>query len=196
MPFVARIRRHIVALFAVFVRLQRTAPADRPLLVFGIADGAALYAAAFLASAVLGVLRQILFNAQFGLSEEAAAYYAAFRLPETIGALIAGGTLTNALVPMLLRVAARDGEQAAHRLLNLALGTLLAGLIPLALLAALFAPVFVSLILAPGLAPETQALTIVLSRIMLLEVLLVACEGALAAVLISRGQLLLPAVAI
>jgi putative peptidoglycan lipid II flippase len=177
-------------------RLRRTPAADWPLLRFGTADGAAIYALAYLASATLGVLRQVLFNAQFGLGEAAAAYYAAFRLPETIGLLIAGGTLTNALVPILLRVEARDGEPAAHRLLDRTLTLLLALLLPLGALAALAAPLVVRHLLVPGLTPDAQALTVSLTRIMLLEVLLLSAEATLGALLVARGQLLLPALAI
>lgn len=177
-------------------RLRRTPPADWPLLSFGTADGAAIYAVAYMASATLGVLRQVLFNAQFGIGDAAAAYYAAFRLPDTIGALLAGGTLTNALVPLLLRVEARDGEPAARRLLNRALTLLLAIMLPLAVLAALAAPPLVRHLLAPGLGPAAQALTVSLTRVMLLEVLLISAEAALGALLVARGQLLLPALAI
>jgi len=177
-------------------RLRRTPAADWPLLAFGPADGAALYALAYLASAALGVLRQLLFNAQFGIGDAAGAYYAAIRLPETIGVLIAGGTLTNVLVPVLLRVEARDGERAAFRLLDHTLSALLAALVPLALLAALAAPWLVRLLLAPGLSPSAQELATNLTRIMLLEVLLITTEAALGALLVARGQLLLPALAI
>lgn len=148
---------------------------------------------AFLGSAVLGVLRQIFFNAQFGLSDVAGAYYAAFRLPDTINTLVSGGTLTNALVPILLAAYARGGDAAAVRLLNLAL-TLLMGMAgALGLIAAIFAPFFVRTVLAPGLDPATQALTADLTRLMLLEVMLVVAEGGLVALLVSRNQILLPA---
>lgn len=177
-------------------RLRRTRAADWPLLSFGTADGAAIYALAYLASAALGVLRQVLFNAQFGVGEAAAAYYAAFRLPETIGALLAGGTLTNALVPILLRVEAREGEPAARRLLDRTLTLLLAIMLPLGALAALAAPPLVRHLLAPGLGPAAQALTVSLTRIMLLEVLLLCAEATLGALLVARGQLILPALAI
>jgi putative peptidoglycan lipid II flippase len=163
---------------------------------FGVPEGSALLMAAFLFSAVLGIVRQVLFNARFGFEFEASAYYAAFRLPETIGTLVAGGTITNALVPVLLRVSHDEGEAAGKRLLNVTLGTLLVVLAPLLLLCALFAPLFVRNVLAPGFDATTSTLTVALTRLMLLEVALVVSEGVLAALLISRGQLLLPAIAI
>lgn len=169
---------------------------DWPIVSFGVADGALLYMLAYGISAVLGIVRQVLFNAQFGLGETAGAYYAAFRLPETIGLLVAGGTLTNALIPVLLRVSARDGEQSALRLLNLTLTAMLALIVPIGIAAAALAPAFVRGLLAPGLSPAAQDLTVALTRIMLLEVLLVVSEAVLVALLTSRGQFFLPALAI
>lgn len=177
-------------------RLRNTPASKWPLLTFGTAEGATLYALAYLVSAAFGVLRQVLFNAHFGIGDAAAAYYAAFRLPETLGVLIAGGALANALVPVLIRVSARDGEAAAHRLLDRTLSLLLAVFAPLSALTALAAPPLVEHLLAPGLSPAAQALSAQLTRIMLLEVLLLVAEATLGALLVARGQLLLPAMAI
>ncbi|NTW97741.1 MAG: murein biosynthesis integral membrane protein MurJ [Oscillochloris sp.] len=181
---------------ALLVRLRRTPLADWPLIELGVPEAAAAYMLAFLGSAVLGVLRQVFFNAQFGLSDAAGAYYAAFRLPDTINTLVSGGALTNALVPVLVAAYARGGDAAASRILNLALTTLLGVALALALAGALVAPVFVRSLLAPGLDSATQALTVSLTRIMLLEVLLVVAESGLVALLISRNQILLPALAL
>lgn len=177
-------------------RLRRTPLRVWPTLELGVSEASVLYMAAFLASALLGIIRQVLLNARFGLGPEAAAFYAAFRLPETVTMLIAGGALTNALVPVLLRAEHRGGPPAGHRLINLTLTALLTLFAPLCLLAALAAPAFVRYLLAPGFDPATQALTTTLTRIMLLEVLLVITESALVALLISRNQVLLPALAI
>lgn len=185
-----------VPLSDLITRLRRTPLRDWSTLEFPVAEAAVLYMVAFLFSASLGVVRQVLFNAQFGLSEAAGAFYVAFRLPETIGMLISGGALTNALVPIILRVEQRAGLAAAQRLISVTLTFLLAVITPLAGLAALLAPQFVQYILAPGLDPATQALAAQLSRLMLLEILLVVSEAALVALLVSRGQLLLPALAI
>jgi len=177
-------------------RLRQTPLRDWPGLQVSVTEASVLYMASFLVSAILGVVRQILLNARFGLADEAAAFYAAFRLPETVSLLIAGGALTNALVPVLVRAFARGGSPAANRLVNLTLTALLGVFAPLCLLAALAAPLFVRAVLAPGFDPATQALTVTLTRILLLEVLLVISEAALVALLVSRNQILLPALAI
>ncbi|WP_165360578.1 lipid II flippase MurJ [Candidatus Chloroploca sp. Khr17] len=190
------IQRYLALFVGLGQRLRRTPLHAWPTLEFAVREATALYVVTFLISASLGVIRQILLNARFGLGPEAAAYYAAFRLPETVAMLVAGGALTNALIPVLLRVANRDNEQSALRLVNATLTMMLAFIAPLALVAALVAPLFVRTLLAPGFDAPTQALTVSLSRLMLMEVLLVVAEAALAAILISRNQVLLPALAI
>ncbi len=178
------------------VRLRRTPLRAWPTLNLSVAEATALYIISFLASALLGMVRQILLNARFGLEPEIAAYYAAARLPETLTVLIAGGTLTNALVPVLLRVTDRDGEAAAHRLLNGVVTLLLVVVGPCCLLLAMGAPLFVRTLLVPGFDGALQALTAQLARIMLIELLLLVVEAGVIALLISRNQVLLPAVAI
>jgi putative peptidoglycan lipid II flippase len=190
------LQHNLRALRALLARFAHTPPRAWPLLEFSVAEASLLYMAGFFFSAGLGLIRQILFNDQFGLSEPAGAFYAAFRLSETLAVLISGGALTNALVPILLRVERRDGPAAARRLVDLTLSLLLAVAVPLTILAAFFAPQFVRYVLAPGLDPATQALTVTLSRLMLLDLLLVVSEATMVALLVSRGQLLLPIIAI
>ena len=77
-----------------------------------IAEATFVLMASFFTSALLGAVRQVLFNAQFGAGSEANAYYAAFRLPDTLFSLIAGGALSSAMIPVLLSAAREEGEQA------------------------------------------------------------------------------------
>jgi hypothetical protein len=69
---------------------------------FSIAEAMVLFLAAYLASHVLGLVRQIMFNALFGAGPQANAYYAAFRLPDTPFTLIAGGALIQAFIPVFV----------------------------------------------------------------------------------------------
>jgi putative peptidoglycan lipid II flippase len=158
--------------------------------------GSVIFMVSFLTSAALGVVRQVLFNAHFGVGSEASAYYAAIRLPETLGLLLTGGALANAMVPVLLNVAHTEGAARARWFVNLVTTTLLAIITPLVLLGMLAAPWFVSHILAPGFDLPTSHLTITLTRIMLTELLLVVVVSVATAVLMSRNQFLLPAVGI
>src|SRR5436853_2359784 len=93
---------------------------------FSIAEASFILMVSFFLSAALGAVRQVLFNAQFGVGLEANAYYAAFRLPDTLFSLIAGGALSSAMIPVLLGTIQEDGRAAGWRLTNVVLTTLLA----------------------------------------------------------------------
>ncbi len=75
-----------------------------------IAEASGILAAAFIASTLLGIVRQALFNAYFGYGPEANAYIAAFRMPDLLFKAIAGGALSNAMIPVMLGVARERGR--------------------------------------------------------------------------------------
>jgi putative peptidoglycan lipid II flippase len=137
-----------------------------------------------------------LFNAQFGVGTEANAYYAAFRLPDTLFSLIAGGALSSAMIPILLSTVREEGEEAGGRLINLVMTILLAFFALVVLLGQIFAPAFVNGLLAPGFDPPTSQLTVGLTRIMLIQPLILAAGSVATAVLNSRNQFLLTALSV
>jgi putative peptidoglycan lipid II flippase len=163
---------------------------------FTIAEASFILMASFFCSALLGAVRQVLFNAQFGAGAEASAYYAAFRLPDTLFSLIAGGALSSAMIPVLLRATHEEGEDAGWRLTNLVLTTLLAVFALLVVIGEIFTPAFVANLLAPGFDAETSRLTVSLTRIMLIQPLILALGSVATAVLNSRNQFLLTALAV
>ena len=158
---------------------------------YSVSQGAVIMMAAFVFSAALGSLRQILFNAQFGAGPEASAYYAAFRLPDGLFALIAGGALSGAMIPVLVSTERDDGQLAWQRLVSLSMTTLLAAFTLIVFLAELVTPAFVGHILAPGFDAPTQGLTVALTRIMLIQPLILAVGSVAAAILTSRSQFML-----
>nr|AGC72802.1 putative peptidoglycan lipid II flippase MurJ [uncultured bacterium A1Q1_fos_485] len=158
---------------------------------FTIAEASFILMASFFTSALLGAVRQILFNAQFGVGMAANAYYAAFRLPDTLFSLIAGGALSSAMIPVLLNTVREGGEAAGARLIQLVLTTLLTFFALIVLLVELFAPGLVQGVLAPGFDAATSQLTVTLTRIMLLQPLILAVASVATAVLNSRNQFLL-----
>ena len=158
---------------------------------FSIGEASFILMASFFLSAALGAVRQVLFNAQFGVSPEANAYYAAFRLPDTLFSLIAGGALSSAMIPVLLNAKQQDGEAAGWRLISAVLTTLLAVFVLLIAAVELFTPALVERLLAPGFDAPTSALTVRLTRIMLLQPLILLLGSVATAVLNSRNQFLL-----
>jgi putative peptidoglycan lipid II flippase len=177
---------------------QMRLPSLRALLTreLSVAEASAVLMAAFFSSALLGAVRQALFNAQFGAGPEASAYYAAARLPEVLFSLVAGGALSSAMIPVLLGVTRAGGDVAGARLVRLILTALLALFALLTLAAELLAPWFVGAVLAPGFDPATQALTVDLTRILLLQPLMLVAGSVATAVLTSRNQFTLTALAL
>ena len=158
---------------------------------FSIGEASFILMASFFLSAGLGAVRQVLFNARFGVSPEANAYYAAFRLPDTLFSLIAGGALSSAMIPVLLNAREQDGEAAGWRLISQVLTTLLGVFALLIVGVELFTPALVTRVLAPGFDSATSALTVSLTRVMLLQPMILLLGSVATAVLNSRNQFLL-----
>jgi putative peptidoglycan lipid II flippase len=161
-----------------------------------IAEASFVLMASFFFSALLGAVRQVLFNAQFGAGSEATAYYAAFRLPDTLFSLIAGGALSSAMIPVLLSTSRDDSEDAGRRLTSLVLNTLLAAFAIIVVAGELLTPAFVTKVLAPGFDTATGNLTVGLTRLMLIQPLILAVGSVATAVLNSRNRFLLTAASV
>ena len=161
-----------------------------------IGEASFVLMASFLFSALLGAVRQVLFNAEFGAGSEASAFYAAIRLPDALFSLIAGGALSSAMIPVLLSTSSEDGAEAAARLVSLVLNALLAAFMLLVLAGELLTPAFVTHLLAPGFDRSTSATTESLTRLMLLQPLILAVGSVATAVLNSRNQFGLTALSV
>ena len=151
---------------------------------------------AYIGSRGLGVVRQTIFNALFGTGPEANAYYAAVRLPDTLFNLIAGGALTHALIPVFVSYEKDNGRREAWRLVSLVFNVLFLILTTVILIGEFLAPAFVTHLLVPGYAPQEQALVTTLTRIMLVQPLILGLGTIVTAVLTSKRQFLLPALSI
>jgi putative peptidoglycan lipid II flippase len=163
---------------------------------YSVGEASFILMASFFLSAALGAVRQVLFNAQFGVSQQANAYYAAFRLPDTLFSLIAGGALSSAMIPVLLNARQKEGEESGWRLISVVLTSLLSVFALLVLAIELFTPALVTRLLAPGFDSETSALTVTLTRIMLIQPMILLLGSVATAVLNSRNQFLLTGLSI
>lgn len=161
-----------------------------------VAQASIVLMASFFFSALLGAVRQVLFNAAYGVGQDANAYYAAFRLPDTLFSLVAGGALSSAMIPVLLSTSREEGEERGQQLVGLVLTTLLAAFAVITLVGEIATPVFVRGVLAPGFDTETSRLTVTLTRIMLIQPVILAAGAVATAVLNSRNRFLLTALSI
>src|SRR5258706_8181655 len=163
---------------------------------FSITEAATLLLLAYFASKLLGVVRQILFNSLFGAGSTATAYYVAFNIPDTIFNLIAGGALVHALVPVFISYEKAHRKAEVRRFISLVFNILLVTLTIIIFVAEIVAPQFVSNILAPGLTPGEQNLTTTLTRIMLLQPLILGLGSIATATLHTKRQFVPSAISI
>jgi len=148
---------------------------------------AGLLAASVLLSRVLGYVREAVLARELGASATSDAYYAAFQIPDLLNYLLAGGALSIAFVPFYSRVLGQQGPEAAARLLAKVAGTMGAFSAAATLVLWWQAEALVALQF-PRFAPETQALTVRLTRIMLPAQIFFISGGILRAALMAHGR--------
>ncbi len=149
----------------------------------------------FIASRVLGLLRDVVISHQFGTTRALDAYFAAFTLPDLIFNVIAGGALGSAFIPTFSTALALGDTPRAWRLASAVLNLALVILTGVAVVLAIFAPQVVATSVAPRFAPEDQALTASLMRWMLITPVVFGLSGILMGILNSYHHFVLPAAA-
>ena len=77
-----------------------------------------LLACFFFLDKVLAFVRQILIARQFGLSKELDAFNVANNVPDLLFALISGGALAIAFIPVLTEVLTKSGQKPAWKLFS------------------------------------------------------------------------------
>jgi len=160
-----------------------------------VARAASLVMVLFVASRAMGLLREMVIARQFGTSAELDAYLAAFRLPDLFFALMAGGALGSALIPVFAAYLARDDEAGAWRLGSAIINWVFLLLSLAGVVAALLAPTLVAYLIAPGFTPAQQGLTVELMRWMLVSTVIFGVSGVVMGILNARQHFLLPALA-
>ncbi len=151
----------------------------------------------FAVDKVLAFVRQVLIARTFGLSPELDAFNAANNLPDLLYALISGGALAMAFIPVLSEVLTQEGRPAMWRLFSQVANLAFAVTAGLSVLIALFAAPLVrwELGIAPGFDPAGQALTIRLLRLNLIGTLIFSLSGLVSAGLYANQHFWLPALA-
>jgi len=149
------------------------------------------------AAKVVGLLSQQLIGAAFGTSATYDAYTAAFAAPDLLFTLISGGALAHAFIPILSSFLTREDPDGAYKLVSGVTNTLFLLAAVSAGVVALAAPLLVTARwgVAPGFAPEIQATTINLLRIILLSTIIFAISSLFSGVLHAHQHFLLPALA-
>lgn len=150
-------------------------------------------AVAIMCSRVLGLVREVLFNALFGTAWMG-VFIAAFRVPNLLRDLFAEGALSTAFITVFSQKIEREGDQGAWALARkmLTLATVFMSLVTL--LGIFFADPFISL-LAGAFAPEYRAMTVVLTQIMFPFILMVSLAALVMGMLNAKNVFGIPALA-
>ncbi len=146
---------------------------------------------------VIAFVRQIIITRQFRLSAAFDAFNAANNLPDLLFALISGGALAMAFIPVLSDMLTRQDRTAAwdlfSRIANLAFLTTAV----FALVVAIFADRIVrsELGIVPGFEASQQTLVVELMRLNLIATLIFSISGLVIAGLQANQHFFLPALA-
>lgn len=169
--------------------------ADRRYGRSGMAQNALIVMATTVLSGLLGLLRESVIARQFGTGDDYAAYVAAFRLPDVIYLLVIGGALGSAFIPVFTAYLARRDDAGAWKLAGTVLHLALLASLLLAGLVFLLAPYLVRWVIAPGYPEAQQVLTVRLTRLLLLQPILLGIGGLAMAVLNAFRRFLLTSLA-
>ena len=135
----------------------------------GVREAAAVLAVASLVSRLFGVVRDSVIASRYA-GDVSDAYIAAFVIPDFIYNLLILGALSSAFIPVFTEYLQKNGNSKdeawgiVNSLLNI--GVVILAIVLLA--GVMFAPSLVGLV-APGFAPEKQAMVVNMMRIMFLS---------------------------
>jgi len=153
----------------------------------------AIVGAAVLCSRVLGLAREILFNALFG-TKALGFFVIAFRLPNLLRDLFAEGALSTAFITVFSKKLATEGEENAWRLAN-RIGTLtLVVMGVITVLGMIFASQLIG-VLAGGFTGEDAKLTAQLTTVMFPFILMVSLAAQVMGMLNAKHVFGWPAMA-
>lgn len=162
-----------------------------------IARNTAIVSAFFLADKILGFVRQVIIVRQFGLSRELDAFNVANNLPDMLFALISGGALAMAFIPVLTQTLTIDGRESAWKLFSRIVNLAFIITAVIAIFVALFSDKLVEwqIGIAPGFERPQQLLVAELMRLNLVATIVFSISGLVIAGLQANQHFLLPAAA-
>jgi putative peptidoglycan lipid II flippase len=157
-----------------------------------VAQAAGIIAVGNVASRVLGLLREVVKADLFGAGGHVSALDTAMALPKIIYALVIGGMINSALIPVFSDYAAPERREELWRLLSLLLAIVTIAVCGFVLMGEVLTPQLISLS-AGGLPPSDQQLAVGLLRVMLPGVLFLSLAGVLSGALYALKRFMLPA---
>lgn len=179
--------------------MTETAPAashqTQPDRARHIIQSTALLMVMFAVAKGISLVQTVIIARYLGVGSDWDAYVTANRIPELIVVLISGGALGHAFIPIFSGFLAREDHHGAYRLASHILNSVFAAALLISALIFVLAPYLVGGVIAPGFAPETQAQTVSMMRLLLIGTMLFSVSGIFSGILQSHNHFLLPAVA-
>ena len=160
-----------------------------------VAKNTFVVAAFFGVNKALALVYTILVARRFGLSPEMDAFNAANNIPDMLFALISGGALAMAFIPVLSEVLTTEGREAMWGLFSRVANLVFLVTASLAFAVARRAWFLVTEVVAPGFDLELQVLTVELMRLNLIALMLFSLSGLVSAGLYAHQHFWLPAMA-
>src|SRR5881396_174227 len=160
-----------------------------------VARASAIMIGTLVASRVLGWLRLSVLGATFGGSPDLDAFIAAFKIPDAIFGLLVAGALASAFIPVFTGYLAREREAEAWHVASSVLNALLVLLVAFSAVMWLLAPIVVPTFVTRFNDPRQIALTVDLTRLMLLSPIFMGLSSLTTGILNSYRQFLSSATA-
>src|SRR3954471_21086281 len=113
-----------------------------------------IVAGAFVASRLLGLIREVILAQQFGTTEQFSAYVSAFRIPDLLFLVVMAGSFGSAFIPVFSGLLGNGEDAAAWRLASTVLNVSGIIIVLVAGLAWIFAPELVRYVVAPNASPR------------------------------------------
>ncbi len=160
-----------------------------------LSRAAILIAASFAVNKLLAILRQLIIARQFGLTSDLDVFNVANNIPDMLYALISGGALAVAIIPVLIEVIAKENKNAAWQVFSNIANFAFLVTVVLSLFVFIFAWPLVQhpLGIAPGFNIEQQQLVVRLMRLDLIATIIFSMAGLLIAGLQANQHFFLPA---
>ncbi|TMG47524.1 MAG: murein biosynthesis integral membrane protein MurJ [Chloroflexi bacterium] len=155
-----------------------------------VARASAIMIGTLVASRVLGWLRLSVLGATFGGSPDLDAFIAAFKIPDAIFGLLVAGALASAFIPVFTGYLAREREAEAWHVASSVLNALLVLLVAFSAVMWLLAPIVVPTFVTRFNDPRQIALTVDLTRLMLLSPIFMGLSSLTTGILNSYRQFL------
>ncbi|HHW86773.1 MAG TPA: murein biosynthesis integral membrane protein MurJ [Chloroflexi bacterium] len=144
-------------------------------------------------SRLTGFVKLLLMTRTFGIGDAADAYAAANQLPELLFAMLAGGAVAAAFIPVYTGILARRDAEPAARFANTIVALTVMALGGLGLVVIVGAPWITTHLLTPGFSSAQQALTAHLVQVLMVATFFFAVGSIYASILQAHDHFFAPA---